>query len=179
MINLISPLQKEKIKQDQIFKVLAIFFILILAFLIVTIFFLKIFEVYLVLSKAELQSKVEALESFKKTKDLQLKEIEILQKKSREILSFEKEQKNFSQVLLALKQAKEPLAIEWENLFLSENEILLSGKAAFRQDLIEFSKRLKEQKIFSSLEFSPESWLKEKDVNFFLKIKLSWPSKKE
>ncbi len=178
MINLIPPTQKEEIKRDQIFKVCCHLFLFVSFFLIFLTLDLKILSVALFEEKEILKRNVTLGAQTEKLNKNIFEKMSLGEKASAEILNFQKQKKDVFPILVSLFQTF-PQGVTFKSISLDEDLFLISGKAKDRQNLLEFKKNLEKQKMFSDVEFSPESWLPREDIDFLVKFKIKWSSEKK
>jgi hypothetical protein len=172
MINLLPQTQKEKLKEEKEKRILFHWLILILFFglsLSLSLFSLKIFlSERLKKEKLNLENQEKILRAEAK------KEILETNKLISELLNFEKNQKEISQILARIFQILPP-EIQVNTLSISKTVLdKKTKKEGFQVTLIGFSPErtalLKLKSIlednFSQVSFPPQVWVKEKEIDF-------------
>jgi len=172
MINLLPPIQKGKLKEEREKRILIHLLILVLFFnlsLSLSLLNLKIF-----LSEKIKKEKLE-LENQEKILKLETKK-EILEtnKLISDLLKFEKEKKEFSEILAKIFQVL-PKEIKVNNVNVSTTildkktkketfQISLVGFSPDRESLLRLKSILEEN--FKQVSFPPQVWVKEKEIDF-------------
>jgi len=174
MINLLPPIEKQNLLEEEKWKM-----ILIIA-LIVFIFFISLILIFLSI-KISISSQVE-------TQEVALSQVEKEFNKT-EIQNFQKEINQTNQTLLKLNtfyQEKTNLTeflekisnLLPESLLLTQIsispiekeknkfQISLSGQAPFVENLLDFRENLKAESQFSQIYFPPSIWVETKDIDF-------------
>jgi Tfp pilus assembly protein PilN len=172
MINLLPQTQKEKLKEEKEKRIFFHWLILILFFnlsLSLSLLNLKIF-----LSEQTQKEKLD-LENQEKILKLEAKK-EILEtnKLISELLNFEKNQKETSQILNKIFQILPP-EIQVNSVNITKTvldkktkkegfQIILNGFSPERQSLLKLKSILEDN--FSQVSFPPQVWVKEKEIDF-------------
>jgi len=91
--------------------------------------------------------------------------------------SFYEKEVYFSQALNLINKTLIPGGLYFENFSLSRDKngmvnVTVSGSSITRDVLLIFKKSVEENKEIINPYFSPESWIKQKDVNFSLTFKI-------
>ncbi len=87
--------------------------------------------------------------------------------------SFFKRSKEISGALKVLSQhLTDDFKVELISYEKTSNSISLTGKVGQRQELLKLKSSLEAEPLFSEVDFPPSNWVKDKDINFFIKIKL-------
>lgn len=179
MINLLPLEQKREIKREEIFKIFWIFSISILLFLIFLILSLKILELPIFLEAQKLNSEISYLKNSKEMMKKEIETVENLKKILPKIINFQREKKDFLIQILEIRKSWFE-GIEVYSFSIDSNGVSISGKAAERSQLLRLKENLEQNKNFSNITFSGESWLKEKDAPFWVKFSIrSWISEKK
>jgi DNA transposition AAA+ family ATPase len=172
MINLLPTFQKEELKRQESLMVLINIGISILIFL------LSLFLLFLAVKffiAGELNSQKVLVESKMKSIDSEI-EKEILKENKTliQIFNFEKQKRKFLPALEEISNLL-PKEIELKSILISKTkerslEVSLIGFAKERKNLIFLIDKLKDK--FSKVEFPPQIWLKEKDIDFSINFKI-------
>ncbi len=176
MINLLPRAQKEKLKEEKEKRILIHWIVLILFFNLcfsLTLLNLKIF-----LSEKLKREKFE-LENQEKILKLETKK-DILEtnKLILNLLRFEKETKEFSEILFKIFQIL-PSEIKVNSLNVSKEildkktkkegfRIILNGFSPERESLLKLKSILEEN--FTEVSFPAQTWVKEKDIDFSVTV---------
>ncbi len=86
--------------------------------------------------------------------------------------SLQKKRKNLSQAIKTLSRLlQEKFEVDILSYDKNSMTISLSGRAAFRQDLLELKGALEAEPSLSEVYFPPANWVKAQDINFFFTLK--------
>lgn len=177
MINLLPPEEKEILRQEKSWKLILILGILSLIFLISFALILFSIKIYLQ-SQLDFQKTLVKLEEERaKTfgiKNLQ-SEIAALNQNLSKLNSFYQRQISLTEILEKISKILPP-EIYLNNFTYQRNtlQISLSGFAPSRENLLEFKKKLEEEKSFKEVYFPPQNWLKTTNIDFFLTFKINY-----
>lgn len=178
-VNLLPFPEKRRIFHQKLLNLILNFELLFLIFLIFLNFNLFLFEKYL---KKEIEIKRIEVEKIKKELFLlrdttnKMKELTNLTTKA---LSFYQDQRFGFEILNEIINTL-PEGISFSAIEISYPKtdyflISISGRAKSRETLISFKKNLEQKKDFFEIFFTPESWLKPQNLEFFLSLKIKSP----
>ncbi len=171
IINLISPEQKEEVEQEK--KLKTLFCLAVFPFLFIVIFcgalyFIKYFGTNFIT-----QDKFFYLYQIEELADISEKENDIKKFNNliTEIDSFYKNQKEVTSLLEEIKEII-PESAYYKTIQLEKRgadlEFVLSGTAIDWETVFEIEETFKEMEKFGNLNFSPQNWTKEKDIDFLV-----------
>lgn len=169
MINLLPPIQKEELKQEERFKLVLILEIITLAFLIsLTLILFSI--------KTSLLAELEIQKTYFEQREKELKnpQIQELEEKIKnlnltfsELNSFYQGQTNLTAVLEKIsKTFPARTYLTTLNFNPATSQISLSGFCPNRETLLEFKKNLEKEEKFEKIYFPPVNWVEPTDINF-------------
>jgi len=173
MINLLPPEnKKELLAQSNKHLVAVLIFIIIIA-LICFVLVLIYIKFYLLseisLYKNQIQEKNNILSSEKLEK-----QINTYNNSFKEIKNFYEKNISFTEMIKYFLQSEMPVGVRLNSLSadIKEGNIEVSiyGFSDTRDNLIKFKDNLMNNKYIKSPYFSPESWTKNKSINFYLKF---------
>lgn len=173
MINLLPQQQKEEIITEEKFKLVLIFGIVILAFLIslsLILFSIK----NIIFGQLEIQK------IFLKEKELKVQKIQEMENKIKDynlilsnLDSFYQKNLNLTEILEKLsKILPQGTYLTNFNFNLSTLQISLSGFCPDRETLLSFKENLEKEEKFEKVYFPPSNWLEPTDINFSLIFKI-------
>lgn len=177
MINLLPPEEKKGILIKKKLKLVLIFELGILLFLISALLIVFSIAIYL---NGEINS--EKIAVSQKEEDIDLttiadfqKKIEALNEKIKNVESFYNEQVYLTPVLEKVFE-KLPSQSYLNNFsFTKSSETLkinLSGFIPTRDDLLAFKRNIENDKDFKNISFPPGNWVSQTDIEFFLSFEL-------
>lgn len=181
MINLLPPIEKEFLKQEETKRLLAILGVVFLAFLICLVLILLFIGIY-ISSQAELKE----IETLAKEKEFKQSESQVFQEKIilanstfSQLSSFYQKNPNFSQIIEEISKTL-PEGVYLTNLSFvfdlsteTKNpgiQVSLSGFSPTREILFEFKKNLEKNPGFKEVYFPPTNWIKPLNVDFNLSL---------
>ena len=173
MINLLPPIEKQKILNEKKLKQIIIFNLTFLFSLIcLTLILVSIqinLDAQLTFKQAILEQKQEEFES-SKAKELE-QEIIFYNRVLADIRSFNQENFFVSDILAELSKAM-PAGTSLFNLSFQKQgkEISLSGMASTREDLLVLKQNLEENENFQEIYFPASNWINPVDINFLVKF---------
>jgi len=171
MINLLPQKEKLKLKQQENLKIIFILEIVFLCALFC--FWLNLFFI-----KLQLLAKIEKEKIVFETKQ---KEISFFKGVENKLSSFNQTIKKISSfnknqisLFLLLNQISFvlPEKIYLTSFSFDKKKIALSGFSATIEELLEFKKRLQEQRNFKNVFFPENLWLQEKNINFVVSFEI-------
>jgi hypothetical protein len=174
MINLLPPEEKKEQRERKIFSKLLdlefLFFGFLISLVLIFLFFHTKLQFFLKEKETELSLKKKEILLYQ---DIE-KELNLFNDLISKVKSILKEDKKTTLVLERIIEILPPeVSIENISFALSKNkeyfEVNLSGFASRRSDLVLL--RLKLEENFENVLFSPESWVKPTDINFFVSFK--------
>lgn len=175
MINLLPPIQKEELKQEETFKLVLILGTVILAFLIsltLILFSIKISlladleiqKIYFEQRKKELESPIiQELEEKIKNYNLTLSKLK----------TFYQEQLNLTSILEKIFQTL-PQGTYLTNFNFNPqiSQISLTGFTPSRETLLQFKENLEKTEYFKEIDFPTKNWLQATDIDFSVNFKI-------
>ncbi|MFH1308489.1 MAG: PilN domain-containing protein [Patescibacteria group bacterium] len=181
MINLLPPIEKEKIESVRKEKIIIIFCIFILFFLFYLIFILFSIKFYI---QSQLETQIIILEEVKQ--EFEKSEISTLQKEINlanisltKLNEFYKNKIYFTEILEKIsKTLPENIYLNnFSSVFItsediSEIKISISGFASDRDILFNFKKNLEKESKFEEVYFPPANWVKSTDIDFLVSFKI-------
>ena len=173
MINLLPPIEKQKILDEKKLKQIIIFnliFLFSLICLTLILFSIQInLRAQLAFKQAIFEQKQKEFES-SKAKELE-QEIIFFNRVFADIYSFNQEKFLVSDILAELSKAM-PAGISLANLSFQKQgkEISLSGIASTREDLLFLKQNLEENENFQEIYFPASNWINPVDINFLVKF---------
>lgn len=175
MINLLPQKEKEALLQEENWKLVLIFEILILIFLL--FLSLAFFSVKIYISGRLDEQKIlkemegKGAKTFE-TQDFQ-KKITAASQNLSKLDSFYQSQINLTEILEKISETLPPgIYLTGLSYQKDASQIGLSGFAKLRETLFEFKKNLEEEKYFHDVYFPPSSWVKSKEVDFNATLKV-------
>jgi hypothetical protein len=180
MINLLPPIEKNKLASEMKEKILFIWSIIILSALVCLTLILLAIKFYL-LADVDYQNNI-LKEARQEDQSQDISNFTDIVKKYNATLvqldSFYKKEIYFNKVLGTINGISFP-----ENLYLTSIslaratsgyiQVNISGISATRDELISFRKSIEEQKKIINPSFSSESWVSPKNVNFTLSFQIN------
>jgi len=179
MINLLPPEDKKEILFRRKLKLILIFELGLLLFLISLILIVFSVSIYL---GGEIES--EKISIAQREQDIDLikiadfqKEIEALNKKTENIDNFYRQQTYSAEVLEKIS-GKLPVGSYLNSFSFSKisQTLNLSGFILTRDDLLNFKRSIDNDNDFTNVNFPPGNWVSPTDIEFFLSFELN-PSK--
>jgi len=178
MINLLPPEEKKEILIKKKLKLVLIFELGLLLFLISALFIAFSIAIYL---NGEINS--EKIAVFQKEEDIDLttiadfqKEIEALNNKIKNVESFYNEQTYLIPILEKVSEKLSGRSYLNNFSFTKSSKTLkinLSGFIPTRDDLLAFKRNIESDKDFENVNFPPGNWISPTDIEFFLSFELS------
>jgi len=169
MINLLPSNEKEELRQEEIFKLVLILGIVILA--ILTSLTLVLFSI-----KISLLTELETQKFYLEEKEKELKsprlagleeKIKALNLTLAKLSSFYQGKTYLTEILEEISQTlPEKTYLTSLNFNAEFSQFSLSGFSPDRATLLQFKENLEREKKFTNIYFSPASWLEPKDINF-------------
>lgn len=182
MINLLPPVEKEKLALEKKKRIIIILWALVLFFLVCLILILFSIKIYL-------RSQVESQKAFliEAEKEFEQSEIQDFREKVSSVnltltklYSFYQQKIYFSQILEKISQAlpSEAYLTNLSAVFCPDGEkgnvrVSLSGFVSTRETLFEFKKNLEKESNFKEISFPPANWVEPTDINFFINFKIN------
>jgi len=178
MINLLPPVEKEKISLEKKKRMVVILWLLILFFivcLILVLFSVKVYFQCQVKIQKTILSQVQKEAAASEVKDFKEK-IRLVNSKLISLKSFYQNKIYFSEILGEVSRTL-PKNIYLTNLSLRKTEegkivVSLSGFSPTRELLFEFKKNLEEKAFFKEVYFPQAKWVKPKDINFVVTFEI-------
>lgn len=172
MINLLPTIQKEELLEEEFFKLILIFGIIFVAFLVT--FALILFSIQSILT-----GRLESQKIFftQREKELNISQIENLEKEIRDynlifsgFNSFYKNQIDLTEPIEKIARLL-PKTVYLTNFSFTPEEkylgkISISGFSPDRDTLIEFKNSLETEKNFANIDFPPVDWVSPININF-------------
>lgn len=174
MINLLPPQQKEELRQEQKLKLILIFGILLVSFLV---------SLFLILSLV--RNLIEAKSEYFKEEDKDMAIIQAEEGKIKEANLMFSQLDNFysGQIRLVAYLEKisrlTPEGVHLTNFNFSpdqkkgKNQISFSGFSPDRKTLLLLKENLEKEQGFSEIYFPAENWVKPTDINFTVSFKIA------
>jgi Tfp pilus assembly protein PilN len=183
MINLLSPQNKEILKQEKIWKILMILSIDLLLSLVCFILILVIF--YFFILGEIISEKIIYEQREKEISVLKMHELEQNLAAFNEIFSsldnFYQNRFKASETLVQITKVIPP-EIYLTNISINPKkdtkktiECVISGFAPQRESLLNLKENLEKQANFKEIYFPPADWVKSTDINFTVNFKILWP----
>lgn len=175
MINLLPTQQKNEIEREEKCKVILILGISVLISFLSTFLILSIIQIYIF---GQLESKKNFLElEEKRLEDPVIKDIQervvLLNQSILKLDSFYQSQAELTGTLEKISQAIPPgiylTNLSWQK---ENSELKIVGFASQREDLFHLKENLEKENFFSDVNFSPTSWVRPKEVNFQVTLKV-------
>jgi len=180
MINLLSPIEKEALTQEENWKLVLILGIIFIASLISSALILFSIKIYI-------SGQIEAQKILLLQKELESSQVQPLKKEIKsanftlsQLNSFYQETANSGEILEKISQAL-PTGTYLTNFTLTTivekeeypTQASLSGFSPDREALLEFKKNLESQELFKEIYFPPATWVKSTNIEFSLNFKTS------
>jgi Tfp pilus assembly protein PilN len=169
MINLLPQKQKDELGLEQMFRVIMILGIIILASLIclaLMFFFIKmLFGAKLDIVAISGEDKKNMIKILKIEEDE--KSISYYNSNFSKLEAIYQKQADVSIMIRELIDLL-PQRIYFTNLALTGNKVTVSGYCPERESLVSFKENLENISGFTNVNFSPNDWVKQKDINFSL-----------
>lgn len=176
MINLLPPQYKQELKQEENFRlvlILGAIFSIFLISLILILFSIKIYT----------QGQVDALKFLAGIEEEKLKAGEVRELREKiiaasqtisELQSFYKNRSDATATLEKIFQIM-PEQVYLTTLSLNQDTrvVLLSGFSPSREVLFTLRNKLREQEWLSEINFPPQNWIKQTDIDFEMTFKVS------
>jgi len=181
MINLLPIEEKERLALDRIKKLVVILGFAILAAVISLILVLLSVKFYILGEAVSQKFILEQAKNRYQTPDF-LVYNSLLQGYNKDIVqieSFNKNKVQFSSAIRNILEAKRPAGVSFLDISLAKAknfgkiEAKLFGASDTRDNLLLFKKSLEESASIQSPNFSPESWISPKDINFYLTFEVN------
>jgi hypothetical protein len=181
MLNLLPPNEKKSLLGGQKKRLFTILGIELLVFLICILFVLLAVEFY-ILGETTTQSYLyKQVQYENQSLDFLEFKNKILKYNKELVLtdSFHKNQKFIYSALDVLLDVKRPDGMYFTNFSLQSDErsdkinVNISGFSDIRDNLLIFRKNIESEKKIGNINFSPESWINQKNVNFNLTLEIT------
>lgn len=169
MINLLPKKQKDELEQEQMFRVIMILGIVMVAGLICLALMLLVvkflFEEKLDVKKISVEDKKKMIQIMK-VEDEE-KSISYYNANFTKLVAIYKNQINVSSMFQDLISSL-PNGIYLKNLSLTGNKAAVSGYCPDRASLVAFKENLEKNPGFQKLDFPANDWVEQKNINFSL-----------
>jgi Tfp pilus assembly protein PilN len=175
MINLLPPSEKKEREKEKKIK-----FYSLLAFASF-LFFLSLSLIFLAISfrlKGELETQLDFLEIEEKKEEVRASneiraEINSLNQKIKELNQFYEKRVKVASLLEKISQLLPPehylTNLSWQKETL---QLALFGFSSSRDSLLQFKAKLEQEKIFQDVDFPPSNWVKPRDIDFQIILKI-------
>lgn len=175
MINLLPPEQKKELEQEEIFKLVLILGIVILAFLFSLVLILFSIKTSLLVDLNTQEIYIE--QEQKELEKPEMRELEAKIKKNNSTLSkleiFYQSQPNLTLILEKIyRTLPEEIYLTSFNFNPQVSQVSLDGFSPTREILIRFRENLEGTKGFKEIEFPPTSWVYLTDIKFSVNFKI-------
>lgn len=173
-LNLLPPQEKEALVLEKTQRWIIFYGSAITGIFLIFIALLIIIWVFITIQLKSAVNNLESVQGSFKGQDLKTQQAAVadLNKYLEKIASIQKNQKNYSALLINLSNLV-PSGIRLNTLTLDKNgEISLNGYAQRRELILTFKDSLEKSNLFAGIENPLSNLIKQTDINFYFKFKI-------
>jgi len=186
MINLLPPKYRQKLREEQRFRLILLFGVILGTALIALSTFLLVIQVALSKERLSQESKLISFEERTTREDSTLGEIKNWNSKLRNIEAFKEKRRALKEVVdevaSSLPEELYLFSLSYTPAFETRKKedkivrtpatIAVTGKAQTREQLLSFKDALQSNLFFAEVVFPPSNWVKPQDITFSFQAKL-------
>jgi len=186
MINLLPPKYRQKLREEQRFRLVLLLGVILGSALIALSIFLLVIQITLSKERLLQEFKLLSFEERTTREDSTLAEIKNWNSKLRNIAAFKEKRKALREVVdevaSSLPQELYLVSLSYTPAFETRKKedkivrtpaiIAVTGKAQTREQLLSFKDALQVNPFFAEVVFPPSNWVKPQDITFSFQAKL-------
>ena len=186
MINLLPPKYRQKLREEERFRLVLLLGVVLGIALLAMSVFLLVIQVSLAKERLSQEFKLSSFEEKSTKEDSTLTEIKNWNSKLRNIDSFKQERRSlkdvFDEVASSLPQNLHLFSFSYTPALEIKKKggeatktlaiIAVTGKAQTREQLLSFKDALQANPFFAEVVFPPSNWVKPQDITFSFQAKL-------
>lgn len=180
MINLLPPKEKEQLFLERNKKLVVTLGYIIIIFLIYLALVLFSVKFYILGKMSQEKNILDAIETKYQTSDF-LSYNNLVKKYNDDLfkaITFYKKEIYFSDVIKTILDIQRPDGLFFNDMSIKSNDkdnkirVIISGMSNTRDDLLTFKDNIERNHKIENVYFPPNSWVKNKDINFYVTLEI-------